>query len=331
MAHGTLFVEERSIVGNICLAQQLLSGYARKNISERVAWKIDLSKAYDSVNWNFLADMLRLLNFPRKFISWMKMCVQTAKYSIRINGEMVDYFEGKRGLRQGDLISPFLFTIVMEYLSRGLLLLSKKEGFYFHPKCHRVKLNHLLFADDLFLFSSGRNCSIMALKSTVDHFLNASGLSINSGKSQIFAGGMGEAKRRWLEVTLNTRLQSLPVKYLGIPLNAKRLTNADCVELLDKMTHRLNSWHGRLLSRAGRAVLINSVLQAMVLYWARVFILPKQVINAVNAICSNFLWKGGSSKKGGHLVAWDKVCRPKDEGGLGIKNLKTFNDALVLR
>ncbi|KAL9672447.1 hypothetical protein QQ045_028697 [Rhodiola kirilowii] len=128
------FVEERSIVGNICLAQQLLSGYARKNISERVSWKIDLSKAYDSVNWNFLADMLRLLNFPRKFISWMKMCVQTAKYSIRINGDMVDYFEGKRGLRQGDPISPFLFTIVMEYLSRGLLLQSKKRRVLFPSK-----------------------------------------------------------------------------------------------------------------------------------------------------------------------------------------------------
>ncbi|KAL9662548.1 hypothetical protein QQ045_027381 [Rhodiola kirilowii] len=122
------FVEDRSIIANICLAQQLLSWCGRKNISERVAWKIDLSKAYDSVSWKFLDHMMRLLKFPRKFMSWMTMCVQTAKYSILINGEMVDYFEGKRGLRQGDPLSSFLFTIVMEYLSRGLMLLSKKKA-----------------------------------------------------------------------------------------------------------------------------------------------------------------------------------------------------------
>ncbi|KAL9686546.1 hypothetical protein QQ045_024007 [Rhodiola kirilowii] len=65
------------------------------------------------------------------------------------------------------------------------------------------------------------------------------------------------------------------------------------------MTNRLNSWNGRLLSRAGRVVLINSVLQATVLYWARVFILPKQVVNAANAICANFLGKEVALEKEG--------------------------------
>ncbi|KAL9668864.1 hypothetical protein QQ045_006404 [Rhodiola kirilowii] len=299
------FVEDRSITGNICLAQQFLSGYGRRNIGERGSWKIDLSKAYNSINWKFLDHILQLLKFPRKFITWMTMCVQTTKYSILLKGEMVNYFEGKRGLCQGWLLFPF--------------------------QVPRVKLSHILFADDLFLFSNGRNCSILALKKAVDHFLAASGLSINSGKSQIFAGGLGEAKCRWLEAVLDTKLHALPEKYLGIPLNAKRLTNADCVELLYKLSKRLNSWSGRFLSRAGRSMLINSVLQAMVLYLARVFIFPKQVIRAMNAICANFLWRGGSARNGGHMVAWDMVCKAKSEGGLCIKDLKTFNDALVMK
>ncbi|KAL9665702.1 hypothetical protein QQ045_000021 [Rhodiola kirilowii] len=96
------FVKDRSIVGKICLVQQLLNGYSRRNISERMAWQIDLQKAYDTIDWNFLTSMLENLKFPSKFIAWLVMCVQSTSYSIMINGEMFDFFEGKRGLRQGD-------------------------------------------------------------------------------------------------------------------------------------------------------------------------------------------------------------------------------------
>ncbi|KAL9681396.1 hypothetical protein QQ045_013179 [Rhodiola kirilowii] len=161
------FVKDQSIVGNICLAQQLLNGYSRRNISERMAWKIDLRKSYDTIDWNFLKSMLENLKFPSKFIAWLVMCVQSTSYSIMINGEMFDFFEGKRGLRQGDSISPFLFTIAMECLSRMMQSLNKAEGFYFHPKCHRIKLTHIMFADDLILFSSGRNSAIGAIQEVV--------------------------------------------------------------------------------------------------------------------------------------------------------------------
>ncbi|CAM8944506.1 unnamed protein product [Rhodiola kirilowii] len=132
-----------------------------------MAWKIDLRKAYDTIDWKFLASLLNLLKFPSKFIYWMKMCVQSTSYSIMINGEMTDFFEGKRGVRQGDPLSPFLFTIAMEYLFRMLQRLSKVEGFYFHPKCHRIKLSHIMFTDDLILFSSGRRSVIEAIKGVV--------------------------------------------------------------------------------------------------------------------------------------------------------------------
>ncbi|KAL9661428.1 hypothetical protein QQ045_026252 [Rhodiola kirilowii] len=272
------FIKDRSIVDNICLAQQLFHGYGRSNISERLAWKIDLRKAYDTIDWKFLISMLRILQFPCKFIAWMEMCLQSTSYSIMINGEMNDFFEGKRGIRQGDPLSPFLFTIAMECLSRMLQRLNKADGFYHHPKCHRIKLSYIMFADDLIVFSSGRQSAISDIKRVVSQFLKCSGLAINFQKSHLFLGGMTAVKVEWVEEVMGTRASPLPVP-----------------------------------SRAGR----------------RVCILPKIVIHAVNAICAKFLWKGNCEKKGGHLVKWNDVCKSKEEGGLGLKNIERMNLAMV--
>ncbi|KAL9678631.1 hypothetical protein QQ045_016479 [Rhodiola kirilowii] len=258
------------------------------------------------------------------------MCVQSTSFSIQINGESVGFFEGKRGLRQGDPISPLLFTLVMEYLSRILKGLNKSHGYYHHPKCHRVDLKHLIFADDLFLFSSGRCSSIAPLKDGLDDFLHCTGLAINTEKSQLFLAGFCEAKKSWVESLVMTNISALPVRYLGFPLTNKNISSHDCTVIVQRMTGRLNCWSNSLLSRAGKRLLIISVLQAIVFYWARICLLPKKVLKAINSICANFLWKGKSSGRGCHLLDWNNVCFEKKEGGLGIKNLDIMNDAVVM-
>ncbi|KAL9677072.1 hypothetical protein QQ045_005299 [Rhodiola kirilowii] len=323
------FVKGHSIVDNICLAQQLFNGYGRRNISERMAWKIDLRKAYDSIDGKFLISMLYLLKFPSKFIAWMKMCIESPSYSIMINGEMSDFFEGRRGIRQGDPLSPFLFTIAMECLSRMMQRLKKEDGFYYHPKCHRIKMSHIMFADDLILFSSGRQSAVGAIKKVVMQFLSCSGLGINLQKSHLFTGGMGTSKVKWVEEIIGTRVSPLPVRYLGLPLTSRSLSRKDCDTLIEQITARLQCWSNRLLSRAGKRVLVSSVLQAMIFFWARVCVLPKTVIRAVNAACASFLWNGSCGKRGGHLVKWEDVCKSKEEGGLGLKDLDRMNMALV--
>ncbi|KAL9688499.1 hypothetical protein QQ045_032921 [Rhodiola kirilowii] len=99
---------------------RIVSGYGRKAINGRMAWKIELRKAYDTVDRQFLHEMLVHLKFPLKFILCIDMCVQTTSFSIHINGELVDFFERKRGFCQGGPISPLLVTIAMEYMSRFL-------------------------------------------------------------------------------------------------------------------------------------------------------------------------------------------------------------------
>ena len=129
--------------------------YCWSRISPHCIMKVDLWKAYDTVNCVFLEDVLSDLGFPAMFIQWIMQCVSTTSYSISINGTLHGFFKGHQGLRQGDPISPFLFVLCLEYLSRKLGKLKLNPDFNFHPKCAELNSTHLAFADDLILFTRG--------------------------------------------------------------------------------------------------------------------------------------------------------------------------------
>nr|XP_009789230.1 PREDICTED: uncharacterized protein LOC104236881 [Nicotiana sylvestris] len=109
-------------------------------------------------------------------------------YSVLINGELTEPFLSAKGLRQGDSISPFLFALAMKYLSRLLTNLKNEKQFHFHPKCKKLGITHLSFADDLLLFSRGDNQSVAMLKQCFDQFSTASGLKSNLNKSSVYFG-----------------------------------------------------------------------------------------------------------------------------------------------
>ncbi|GJY12247.1 hypothetical protein Tco_0381556 [Tanacetum coccineum] len=120
------------------------------------------------------------------------------------------------------------------------------------------------------------------------------------------------------------------MKYLGVPLIAKKLGVNDCRSLIDNVDRRINNWRNKLLSYAGRIQLIASVLSAMQQYWASVYMLPTSVIKDLDKIFKRFLWNSGNSAKGKARAAWSLVCRPKEQGGLGIKPLKKWNEVLLI-
>lgn len=97
-------------------------------------------------------DLLVGSKFPKKFIDWVILCVTTPSFTLSINGSLCGFFKGKKGIRQGDSMSPFLLVLAMEYFSRPMSMMSKREAFAFYYRCAPLKISHLIFAGDLKLF-----------------------------------------------------------------------------------------------------------------------------------------------------------------------------------
>lgn len=133
---------------------------------------------------------MREMNFPPKFITWVMVCVQTVSYRYNVNGHQSEYLPTKRGLRQGDPISYMLFVLVMEYLHRCLRKLHDNPNFNFHPKCERVGITNIFFADDLMLFTRGDEMSVTLTMETIHNFSAATGLKTSPTKCKVYFGGI---------------------------------------------------------------------------------------------------------------------------------------------
>ena len=119
-ANQSTFVKDRLLMENLLLATEIIKDYHKDTISSRCAMKIDISKAFDSVQWSFLLNTLKALDIPEKYIHWIQTCVTTTSFSVQVNGELAEYFASERGLRQGCSLSPYPFVICMNVLSRKI-------------------------------------------------------------------------------------------------------------------------------------------------------------------------------------------------------------------
>ena len=156
-----------------------------------------------------------------------------------------------------------------------------------------------------------------------------SGLKINFHKSEVICVGLEDDRAKLFEEILTCKRGALPFKYLGIPVDDHRLKNSDWNPSVNKTEKRMGGRLGRFLNMAGCTTLINSSLTSLVLFMLSFYELPKGVKKRLDRPRANFLWSGEGNKHKYHLIAWEKVCRPKDLGGLGILDLDFMNTALL--
>ncbi|WKA09802.1 hypothetical protein VitviT2T_027421 [Vitis vinifera] len=147
------FVEGRQILDAVLIANEVVDE-KRRSGEEGVVFKIDFEKAYDHVDWGFLDHVLQRKGFSQKWRSWMRGCLSSSSFAILVNGNAKGWVKVSRGLRQGDPLSPFLFTLVADVLSR-LMIRAEETGITegFLVGRDRTKVSLLQFADDTIFFS----------------------------------------------------------------------------------------------------------------------------------------------------------------------------------
>ncbi|KAK1293023.1 hypothetical protein QJS10_CPB17g01017 [Acorus calamus] len=221
----------------------------------RVCVKVDLRKAFDSVRWSFVKEVMKGLSFPPLIIELIMQCIQTPSFSVLINGSPHGFFNSNCGLRQGDPLSPILFVLTMQVLTNSIdrVVSTGAMGHFLRPE---LIVSHLCFADDLILFSDDSTSSALGIQQLLNDFSQASGLQINLQKSQVFLSFPDSS----FSTENGISSASLLVKYLGIPLFASGLSHSLCLPLVDKVHCQLQSWSGLLLSKARKLELLKSVL-----------------------------------------------------------------------
>ena len=290
------FIKGRLLLKNVLLASELVKDYHKEAVSPRCVLKIDISKAFDSVQWSFVLQSLEAIGVPATFIRWIKLCITTPSFSVQVNGELAGYFQSTRGLRQGCSLSPYLFVLCMNVLSHKIDQAVMEKRFKYHPRCKELSLTHLCFADDLMVFVEGTKVSIEGALSVFEDFAKWSGLNISIEKSTVFMAGVIEEERSRILRNFPFAEGNLPVRYLGLPLMTKGMCKSDYLPVVERVRNRINTWNCRFLSYAGRLQLMNAVLMSLVNYWAAVFRLPSQCMKEIEQLCAAFLWSGPALK-----------------------------------
>lgn len=334
-ANQSAFVPGRMIQDSIIVAHEAFHFLGRKKAGRDgfMAIKLDFNKAFDRVEWDFLEALLVKMGFHNKWVNWVMECVSTVKFAVIANGETRANIVPQRGLRQGDPLSPYLFLLVKDVLSNLIqqeLNLGQLGGIHINRHC--PTLSHIFFADDALLFAKAELGECRKIKRILESYGTASGQVINFAKSGIFfSSNMGAMDKQLICDFMNIDLLRGDAKYLGLPSFWGRSKAEAYTFLVEKSLKKMQGWKLKMLNQAGKETMLKSVVQAIPSYAMACFLLPKKLCNKLDTLSRNFWWKGNPEDRGVCWVAWDKMSCSKAEGGMGFRNYRAFNEALLAK
>ena len=329
------FVPERAISDNVLITHEILhylkTSGARKRCS--MAVKTDMSKAYDRIEWDFLLEVLTRFGFHAIWITWIMECVTTVSYSFLINGAAQGWVTPSRGLRQGDPLSPYLFILFSEVFS-GLCRNAQEKGELIGVKVAQncPAINHLLFTDDTMFFLRSNPSSRTTFLKILRLYEEALGQCINRGKSSVtFSSKTPPEVKDRVKACLRIEKEGGTRKYLRLPEHFGRRKRDIFTSIVDRIRQRAVRYATRYLSPAGKMTLLKSVLEAIPNHTMQCFKLPQSLCKRIQSALTHFWWDPKAGDRGMALVAWNTMVKSKSDGGLGFRDIQSFNDALLAK
>jgi hypothetical protein len=219
-----------------------------------MALKLDMSKAYDRVEWNYLEAIMRRLGFADRWVRMVMTCVRTVSFSVLINGQPYGKIIPTRGIRQGDPLSPYFFIICAEGLS-SLLNRAEVDGRVTGLPISRggTRVNHLFFADDSLLFCKANIFEWWHIQEVLRTYEAASGQKLNRDKTSLFfSRNTKQETRDHIVAVAGVNPTRRYEKYLGLPALIGRSRISAFTDIKGKIWERINGWQEKFLSQAGK-------------------------------------------------------------------------------
>jgi hypothetical protein len=329
----SVFIPGRLIMDNALIAFECLHALSHGNNSCKKfgALKFDLTKVYDRVEWVYIEEVLDWLGFHRKWVRWIMECITTVWYSVHFNNVSLESFEPTRRLHQGDPLSPYLFLFVAD----GLSNLLQNEINHGHLQelhiCRRASgISHLLFANDTLLFMHASDEQVRVIRRVLANYERSTGQLINPAKSSMMLGsGCTDQGKEQVFQMLNVSCTIVEEKYLGLPTPYGHMSKGKFKSSKECLVKRLSHWSGRLMSSGAKEVLIKSVAQAILIYVMGVFKLLDTMCEDITQLIRKIWWGEEGGQRKVHWISWEKLLLPKNQGGMGFRDMKLFNKALL--
>lgn len=294
------FIKKRAIHDNFVFVRAQARLF-RQTKTPALLLKLDLQKAFDSISWEFLLEVLEAKGFGRRWRNWLACLLLTANTKILVNGELTDIIRHRRGLRQGDPLSPLLFTIASDVLA-ALFAFADQMGALKRNRNLLPSRRISMYADDVVIFTEPDMTELNSVKLLLHCFGEASGLYTNFSKSAIIPIHCESLDTHDLATVFQCPIQAFPCTYLGMPLSDRRLCKGDLQPALDKLGSKVKGWNKGNFSLDAKLLLVKHVLSAMTVFQLMVIDPPVWLLMAIDKLRRGFLWNNDEIAKG--AVVW---------------------------